>query len=124
VNADSRAALDLVAEGRGRVQQMRRALLTPSPEAVRDCAPDLERAIDCLAGVHETLPRIAECDLASVRTELWALRQDVREATALLHNAAGFFLGWARLVANAAEAYTPQGSCSRVVVMPRVLADA
>jgi hypothetical protein len=72
-----------IQRGRAAVRAVRERLLHPAPDVFADCLPDLELAARWLQAARQP----AEPELA-------ALRQELREAEALLRAAGRHYFGW------------------------------
>jgi len=108
----------LVREGRGALRAIRRRLMRPSAEAIVECLPDLESAIRCLSGVEGALERreAGGVRMEELRSEMRGFRQELREANALLRNAADFYLDCLTLLASGSSGYDYSGQA--VLGMP------
>src|SRR5438046_8770932 len=88
---------------RGRVAAVRTALQWTTPQEIGGCLPLLDEAIGCLHSVP-TAPHDPELagELETLQFELGVVRR-------LIEGSAGFYGGWARVLATAAAGYTPAG---------------
>jgi hypothetical protein len=98
--------IERIREARRKLYQVRQILMTPSPERLGDCGPVLEEA----AGLLGSLP---DCRKSGrLMEELHALRRDLSVVTALMQQAAGYYLGWAQMLGAATSGYTNQGDAA------------
>jgi hypothetical protein len=92
---------------RDRVEFLRLALLSPSPEEIGAALPGLEDAALCLGTVERELCAGA-CAPYEVRRELKMLKNDLKIVARLIQHGTAFWQGWARTI-GAGPAYTPAG---------------
>jgi hypothetical protein len=124
VNAMEQASVSAVGgeverrrEARQKLHQVRQILMTPSPERLGDCGPVLEEAAGLLASLpdyRKSGPPVPFIE------ELQALRRDLSVVTALIQQAAGYYLGWAQILGAATSGYTNQGDAAPLVGYPQV----
>jgi hypothetical protein len=114
--------LELAGAARAALTEIRRMLMAPKPENIESCCGELKRAIafvQRLTGLaietNESVRRREE-----LRVEAEELRRELAQAGRLLHQAGGFYLGWARLLLAAGEAYTPDGEATPLPVVRRL----
>jgi hypothetical protein len=101
------------------IEQIRKQLLCPTPEAVSACAAPLTEAIRCMemlqADLRQGLP--VRSDLArELGPEIVQLRKELAQASALLQSAAEFHEGFGRLLRSHQEpetGYSRQGAALR-----------
>jgi hypothetical protein len=96
-----------IKEARDRIESLRRALISPEPEAIGAALPELEEAVRCLAAVEQ---EIREGFPASyeVHRELKLLKNDLRISARLIEHGVNFCRGWARML-GAGPAYMQTG---------------
>ena len=82
---------------------VRQKLLNPTAKALETCTPHLRRAIAVLAGLQQRLPDVEARNRGELRTELSALRRELREICALLESASAFHSALAQLLAPQAD---------------------
>ncbi len=93
-----------------KLAQVRQILITPTPEQLAGCGPVLEEAIEIL-GYVERGQKTRE-PLPILRDELHVLRRELSVVTALMQQAAGYYLGWAQMLGAAMGGYTPYGEAA------------
>jgi hypothetical protein len=103
--------VERIREARRKLHQVRQILMTPSPERLGDCGPVLEEA----AGLLGSLLDCPKSGVPLLMEELQALRRDVSVVTALMQQAAGYYLGWAQMLGAATSGYTNQGDAAPLV---------
>jgi hypothetical protein len=105
-----------VKDARERVAVLRTALLSPSPEELERCVPDLMKAAVGLGlmGMGSMDQELQEHrgEHPEIAGELAALKNDLRLVKKLIEHGAGLHQGWARLLGAAAAGYTPSGEAS------------
>ncbi|MEO8128410.1 MAG: hypothetical protein ABI822_15020 [Bryobacteraceae bacterium] len=118
----STQALERTRSARRKLWQVREKLLSPSPEQLAGCGPELEEAADLLglliedgAG-HSGVP-VRQREL---RDELQQLRRDLAVVTALMEQAARYYLGWAQMLGAAVGGYTSLGDVPPLTVESRL----
>jgi hypothetical protein len=99
--------LTALSSGREALQQVREMLAGARPDTVEHCRPLLEKAVDLLAHFERQAGTGAAVDAVGARAELARWRRDLRHVSALLDNAACFYLGWSRILAVEAAEYGP-----------------
>ena len=90
---------------RGRLQEFRLKLLTPSVGALESGSADLMVAVECLTQLEPVLasrPRSASVDRA-LHAEVAGLRRELQQVNALMDGAGKFYEGWARLLSSASD---------------------
>jgi hypothetical protein len=97
--------VERIREARRKLHQVRQILMTPSPERLGDCGPVLQEA----AGLLGSLSDCPKSGVPLLIEELQALRRDLSVVTALMQQAAGYYLGWAQMLGAATTGYTNQG---------------
>lgn len=108
--------------------------MTPSPEQLGECGPVLEAAADLLGSLldgglgsargpilrrelqHELRPELR----IELGDELQVLRRELTVVTALMQQAAGYYLGWAQMLGAAIGGYTNQGDVPPLAVESRL----
>lgn len=96
-----------VKQARSKVEALRLALLSPSPEEVAAALPGLNEAALCLTGIDQEL-RQGSPAFYELRRELEMLRNELRISARLVDHGIVFWRGWAKL-AGAGPSYTPSG---------------
>jgi hypothetical protein len=94
-------------QARDRIERLRLALLSPSPEEIGAALPGLEEAALFLQTVEQEL-RDGVPAPREVRQELKMLRNDLRISAKLIEHGMAFCHGWARML-GAGPAYTQEG---------------
>jgi hypothetical protein len=96
---------------RRRLQALRMALLSPSPEEIVNCMPALEQAIPSGPELELELPddRDPQARL-EIRIALHALQSDLQIARRLIERSAALHQGWATLLAAAVGGYVASGA--------------
>lgn len=94
-----------------RVAVLRRALLSPLPEEIWRCLPELVEAVQCLRSVEHDL-RSQACRDEEVAGELRALRKDLRMVHKLIDHSTAFYHGWANLLGAATAGYVSSGEAA------------
>jgi hypothetical protein len=95
--------LERVRRARRKLAQVRQILMTPTPEQLADCGPALEAAVEILGDV-EPVPILMD--------ELHGMQRELSVVTALMQQAAGYYLGWAQMLGAAIGGYTPYGEAA------------
>ena len=95
------------------LEQVREALLAPSPAAVEGCAAFLETAVRRMMSVEANLREEpgggSEKVVPGVRMQLEFVRRELRSVHALMEHAAAFYMNWAGLLSMAGAGYTASG---------------
>jgi hypothetical protein len=94
-------------QARDRIERLRLALLSPSPEEIGAALPGLEEAAQFLQTVEQEL-RDGVSAPHEVRQELKMLRNDLRISAKLIEHGMAFCRGWAQMI-GASPAYTQAG---------------
>ena len=84
---------------RRNVEQLRNALVSPSPQDIEQCLPGLVEAAACLGIIQQNLGA-GEAD-PELGRELKALKNDLTAVNKLIEHGATFYQGWARLLGSA-----------------------
>jgi hypothetical protein len=100
-------------QARHRIERLRMALLSPSPEEIGAALPGLEEAALCLQTVEQEL-RDGAIAPYEVRCELKMLRNDLRISSKLIEHGMAFCRGWAQMI-GAGPAYTQAGQPQTLV---------
>src|SRR3954453_3379380 len=103
-------AVEQVRGARRKLSQVRQILLTPSPERLGDCGPVLEQAAELLGSLMESQRSGAR--IPFLMDELQVLRRELAVVTALMQQAAGYYLGWAQMLGAATAGYTSRGDAA------------
>src|SRR5580704_14027804 len=107
-----------LAIARAEVNRACNLLIAPTPEALTGCQDALERAVfalrDFRSGCREV--DLDPGDHAIVR----ALRAEIRRASRLLQNLAGFYRGWERILGAMSGGYTASGNPAPVARQGRL----
>ncbi len=125
--------IERVRQARRKLRQVRQILLTPSPEQLGECGPVLEEAADLLAsllkdGMSSARGPIRLMELRQelrpelrleLGAELQVLRRELTVVTALMQQAAGYYLGWAQMLGAAISGYTSEGEVPPLAVESR-----
>lgn len=130
--------IEQVRQARRKVRQVRQILMTPSPEQLGECGPVLEEAAGLLGsllkgGIGEAWnPSGGRESRGQLRTglrselhselgdELQILRRELSVVTALMQQAAGYYLGWAQMLGAAIGGYNNQGDVPSLAVESRI----
>jgi hypothetical protein len=96
-----------IKQARDRVEALRLALLSPTPEDIAQALPGLEEAASCLAILEQEV-REGACAPYEVRRELKLLKNDLRISARLIEQGIAFCQGWAKLLGGV-PAYTQAG---------------
>lgn len=126
--------IEQVRQARRKVRQVRQILLTPSPEQLGECGPVLEEAAGLLGSLLKgaiggawdppagsELPGQLRGELHSeLGDELQVLRRELSVVTALMQQAAGYYLGWAQMLGAAIGGYNNQGDVPSLAVESRI----
>ncbi len=100
-------AVEHVRGARRKLHQVREILMMPSPEQLCGCGPVLQEAAALLGSLLES--RTNGATVPFLGDELELLRRELSVVTALMQQAAGFYLGWAQMLSAATGGYTNQG---------------
>lgn len=101
-----------IQQARARLEALRLALLSPSPEEIGSTLAGLEEAARCLESVEQEV-REGTCASHEVRRELKFLKNDVRISARLIEHGLAFCNGWARML-GAGPSYTQAGEAAPV----------
>ena len=122
--------IERVRQARRKLRQVREVLMTPSPEQLGECGPVLEEAADLLGSLLDlgmssargpVLRRELRVELRrELGDELQDLRRELTVVTALMQQAAGYYLGWAEMLSAAISGYTSQGEVPLLEVESRL----
>jgi hypothetical protein len=96
-----------IREARDRIEALRLALVSPSPEEIGAAIPGLEEAARCLAIVEQEI-REGACAPYEVRRELKLLKNDLRISVRLIEHGRAFCQSWAKML-GVGPAYTQAG---------------
>jgi len=96
-------------QARAGIREVRRILVTPTPEMLDLCQPFLTEAIARLKEIESAIRAGKEPGTRHLRAELGDLRKDLAQVNALLAQAAAFHSGWVRLLATITEGYDRKG---------------
>jgi hypothetical protein len=96
-----------IKQARDRIEALRLALLSPTPQEMGAALPGLEEAARCLETVEREL-REGACAPYEVRRELKLLKNDLRISGRLIDQGAVFCQGWAKML-GVGPAYTQAG---------------
>jgi hypothetical protein len=99
-----------VKQAREKVEALRLALVSPSPEEMAAALPGLEEAALCLATVERELREGAPASF-EVHRELKLLKNDLRISARLIEQGIAFCRGWAKLL-GAGQLYTYAGQAA------------
>jgi hypothetical protein len=83
------------------IEQIRKQLLCPTPEAVNACVPPLSEAIRCMQMLQTDLQAVRVRDSQATKeleVEIGQLRRELTLVSALLRSAAEFNQGYGRLL--------------------------
>jgi hypothetical protein len=94
-----------------RISRVRQILMTPTPEKLGQCAPELEQAADIL-GTVKSQPYLS--------SELKLVKRELAIVSALMQQAAGYYFGWAQILGAATGGYTAQGGVAALTSTPRL----
>lgn len=99
-----------VKQARAKIEALRLALTSPSPEEMAAALPGLEEAACCLATVEQELREGAPAPF-EIRRELHFLKNDLRIIARLIEHGMAFCRGWAKLL-GAGQSYTHAGEAA------------
>jgi hypothetical protein len=102
---------------RRKLRQVRQILMTPSPEQLGDCGPVLEEAVallGCLMESRKSGDQIPAPKNELLMDEVQVLRRELSVVTALMQQAAGYYLGWAQMLGAATGGYNNHGEAAPV----------
>jgi hypothetical protein len=102
--------LERVRGARRKLAQVRHILMTPAPEQLAGCGPVLEAAVEILGYVERG--QETRKPLPILMDELRELQRELSVVTALMQQAAGYYLGWAQMLGAAIGGYTPYGEAA------------
>jgi hypothetical protein len=105
--------VERVRQARRKLHQVREILISPSPEKLGECGPVLEDAAGLLGSLLESRTNGAAPPLLA--EELQGLRRELSVVTALMQQAAGYYLGWAQMLGAATNGYTNHGEAAPLV---------
>lgn len=111
---------------RRKLRQVRQILMMPSPEQLGECGPVLEEAADLLGSLLESGmssardPLLGPLLVPLLQEELQVLRRELTVVTALMQQAAGYYLGWAQMLGAAIGGYTNHGDVPPLTVESRL----
>ena len=100
--------METVGQARADLEEVRRLLICPTPQALDLSNVRLQQAINSLQDSERFLRSEAGPRAPALAVELDEVRRQAFQIDTLLRHAAGFYLGWARLASEAAG-YTSQG---------------
>ena len=114
--------IERVRGARRKLRQVRQILITPSPEQLGECGPVLEEAADLLGSLLVSGMSGARGPLPGpeLHEELKVLRRELTVVTALMEQAAGYYLGWAQMLGAAVGGYTNHGDVPPLTVESRL----
>ena len=114
--------IERVRGARRKLRQVRQILITPSPEQLGECGPVLEEAADLLGSLLVSGMSGARGPLPGpeLHEELKVLRRELTVVTALMEQAAGYYLGWAQMLGAAVGGYTNRGDVPPLTVESRL----
>lgn len=115
-NRAPRASRELTA-AREKVERACALLLSPSPEALDQCAPLVEAAVAVVAACREALEPPVEPGAAAEGRRLQA---QVRRAWCLLEAAAAYQNNWAKRLATLTAGYNRRGEPAAVASSSRM----
>ena len=113
-------SIERVRRARRKLRHVTEMLLTPSPELLEGCGPALEEAAALLGSLLEDRTGTVPGPVPAMHDELQGLRRDLTVMTALMEQAAGYYLGWAQMLGAAVGGYTSQGNVPPLAVDSRV----
>jgi hypothetical protein len=96
-----------VKAARERVEALRLALLSPTPEEIAAALPGLDEAARCLETIEQEV-RAGACAPYEVRRELKLLKNDLRISARLIEHGIAFCQGCAKMLGGG-PAYTQAG---------------
>ncbi len=100
--------LDWIRQAQSSVKEAQRLLLSPNARSVQQSAPQIERAVQCVEALRNSLASTPRPSRELAR-ELALLRREIARASSLLDNAAALYFGWARLLYATACGYDARG---------------
>ena len=101
--------MELVRRARSGVQDVLALLVRPTPEAIRECAVHLERAIETVRQLEACLAEPGLENPQVLRAELDELRHELARARTLLEHAFQFQAGWYRMLSGMLGGYSREG---------------
>jgi hypothetical protein len=99
--------LSKVNSARRKVARLRDALISPGPEEIEKCLPALAEAVGYLDSIEQELKFSAPPPEMGAQIDL--LKAELKMTAGLIAHGAVFYQGWAKLLASAAQGYTPSG---------------
>jgi hypothetical protein len=112
------AEIERVRGARRKLRQVREILMKPSPEQLGECGPVLEEAVELLGSLLEG--RKSGPGIPLLADEVHGLRRDLSVVTALMKQAAGYYLGWAQMLGATANGYTNRGEIPPLTTRPQL----
>jgi hypothetical protein len=109
------------------IEQIRKQLLCPTPEAVNACVAPLTEAIRCMEMLQKDLQAVRVRDRQATRelgTEIGQLRRELSIVSALLRSAAEFNEGYGRLLHSFQDPgvdYSRSGAAVRPVEVRKLI---
>ncbi len=93
------------------MDRVRARLLAPAPESIGDCLADLDAAVEALRELVRSLEtrRATEAERAEVAKEVERLVEEARQASALLKQAADYYVEWFEAWKSGRASYSPGG---------------
>jgi len=110
--------IERVRGARRKLSQVREILMIPSPEQLGECGPVLEEAAELLGSLLESR-KCGGPGIPLLAGEVQGLRRDLMVVTALMQQAAGYYLGWAQMLGAATSGYTNHGEVPPLTVRPQ-----
>ena len=105
-----------IKQARERLETMRLALLSPSPEDIQAAIPGLEEAVECLAAAEREI-RAHNGAPFEVRRELTLLKNELKLTLRLIEQGTAFGNIWAKML-GAGPAYTQAGTSAPPIEGP------
>ena len=96
-----------IKQARQRIEALRLALISPTPEEMGGVLPGLDEAVRCLATIEQEIREGTPAPY-EVRSELQMLKNDLRISVRLIEHGLAFCQVWAKMI-GAGPAYTQTG---------------
>jgi hypothetical protein len=119
--SDARLVQGSCAELREQMSRLKQLFAAPQPSTFAEAIPQLEQLAATLACLQQ---RLRGPLTAGTQRELLEIKADMQSLTALIQQAAAFYLGWSTILATAAKGYTAQGAAAPLEAGPRLSVEA
>lgn len=119
--SDARLVQRSCAELREQLSRLKQLFAVPQPSTFAEAIPQLEQLAATLACLQQ---RLRGPLTAGTQRELLEIKADMQSLTALIQQAAAFYLGWSTILATAAKGYTAQGAAAPLEAGSRLSVEA